>query len=290
MKYLGVIGHPLNQSLSPALQQAALDHLRLDIRYEAWPTPRDGLKTRIIGLRGESVLGANVTIPHKQSVIPFLDELDEAALKVGAVNTIVNRERRLFGYNTDVEGFLSALRQDGGCHPEGARAVIAGAGGAARAIAVALTQARAESITIVNRTLARANKLVESLRSLANESRIDSLPEMYASWMAVLPACDLLINCTSVGSAESPDEQESPVPVDLIRSTTLVFDLTYRPAETALLKAARERGARVLGGLPMLVYQGAASFKIWTGQDAPLDIMLEAASRALSAAPAERGA
>ena len=143
MKYLGVIGYPLTNSLSPDFQQAALDHLRLDIVYEAWPTPPNALGTRMTGLRAPAVLGANVTIPHKEAVIPLIDELDDLAHKTGAVNTIVNREGRLHGYNTDVAGFLRALREDAGFEPKGRRAVIVGAGGAARAVAMALIGERA---------------------------------------------------------------------------------------------------------------------------------------------------
>ena len=135
MKYVGVIGHPLKRSLSPAFQQAAFDHLGLDVRYEAWPTPPERLAETVAGLRGPDRLGANVTIPHKEAVVPLLDDVDELSRRVGAVNTIVNRDGRLFGHNTDVAGFLRVLREDGGLDPAGARVLVAGAGGAARAVA-----------------------------------------------------------------------------------------------------------------------------------------------------------
>jgi shikimate dehydrogenase len=285
LKYAGVIGYPLKRSLSPVFQQAALDHLRLDIVYEAWPTPEDGLETRVTTLRSPTVLGGNVTIPHKEAVIPLLDEIDALASRMGAVNTIVNDGGRLRGHNTDVGGFLRALREDGGFEPEGRRVVVAGAGGAARAVVAGLLDARVASVSVINRTLSRANRLVEDLRSFAGESELRTLPEMYASWAAVMGSCDLLVNCTSAGSA-GPDE-ESPVPVDLIRSSMLVYDLIYDPAETALMAASRSRGARVLGGLPMLIYQGAASFEMWTGEEAPLDIMFDAARGALTAGAAK---
>jgi shikimate dehydrogenase len=275
LKYLGVIGYPLKRSFSPIFQQAALDHRRLDIVYEAWPTPADGLETRMTTLRSPTVLGANVTIPHKEAVMPLLDGLEELAGRVGAVNTIVNREGKLFGYNTDVPGLTRALREDGGFEPTGKRAVIAGAGGAARAAVAALLEAEAASVTVINRTLARANKLVEDLREHAGKSELRALPEMYASWAAVMGSADLLLNCTSAGSAGF--DSESPIPLELIRHGMLVCDLIYDPAETALMAAARKRDATVLGGLPMLVYQGAASFELWTDQEAPVDIMFEAA-------------
>jgi shikimate dehydrogenase len=285
LKYAGVIGYPLERSLSPMFQQAALDHLRLDVVYEAWPTPDDGLTTRIATLRSPAVLGANVTVPHKESVISLLDNVDALAGRVGAVNTIVNRDGKLQGHNTDVMGFMRALREDGGFEPEGRRIVVAGAGGAARAVIAGLLEARAASVSVINRTLSRANRLVADLGASAREAELRALPEMYASWAAVLGSCDLLVNCTSAGSAGF--KGEPPVPVDLIRSRMLVCDLVYHPSETSLMAAAGKRGARVLGGLPMLVYQGAASFELWTGQEAPLEVMFQAARGALKAGAAK---
>jgi shikimate dehydrogenase len=281
VRYLGVIGYPLKQSLSPAFQQAALDHLRLDILYEPWPTPADGLPTRITGLRAPSVLGANVTIPHKEAALPMMDELDDIARKVGAVNTIVNREGRLHGYNTDVAGFLHALREDAGFDPSGRRALVVGAGGAARAAVVSLSEASAASVTVINRTLPRAERLIEDLRPISSATALSALPDEPSLWAASLERCDLLVNCTSVGSAGSPEEKQSPVPTELLRPDILVYDLIYRPAETPLMTAARQLGCQVMGGLPMLVYQGAASFELWTGREAPLDIMFGAARQAL---------
>jgi shikimate dehydrogenase len=286
LKYLGVIGYPLERSLSPVFQQAALDHAQLDIAYEKWPTPPDGLSTRVTGLRAESVLGANVTVPHKEAVVPMIDEVDEVARRVGAVNTIVNKAGRLYGYNTDVGGFMRALREEGDFDPAGRRAVVAGAGGAARAVVAGLLQAQAASITVINRTLSRANRLAEELRPLNNATELRALPEMYASWMAVMTSCDLLVNCTSAGSPGL--EKESIIPPDLIRSPMLVHDLVYYPAETPLLVEARKRGARTLGGLPMLIYQGAASFELWTSKKPPLEVMFDAAREALGAGTGRR--
>lgn len=279
--YLGIIGYPLRHSLSPIFQQAAIDHLGLDIVYQAWPTPQDGLAIRVTGLRTPTVLGANVTIPHKEACLPLMDELDALVEKVGALNTIVNRSGRLHGYNTDVEGFLRALREDAGFEPQGKRVLIAGAGGAARAVVVALAEAGAASVTVINRTFHRATRLVEELRAAVGEMQLNALPDMYASWAATAVGCHLLVNCTSVGSGGSDQEKGSPVPEDVIHPGVLVYDLIYRPAETVLMRTARQRGARVIGGLPMLIYQGAASFKIWTGLEAPVDVMFAAARSAL---------
>ncbi|HEY8768552.1 MAG TPA: shikimate dehydrogenase [Dehalococcoidia bacterium] len=281
MQYLGVITDPHKQSTSPALQQAAIDALGLGMVYKRWPTPPDGLATRVTGLRAPSVLGANVTIPYKEAVMPMLDELDPLAQCVGAVNTIVNREGRLSGYNTDVGGFLRALRDDAGFDSRGCDAVIAGAGGAARAVVVALIESGAASIAVLNRSAERAQRLVDDLSPHAGGTWLEALPAAPGSWAKMAPRAQLLVNCTSVGMADS-SQDASPVPSGLIRPEMLVFDLIYRPLETLLLRDARASGACVLGGLPMLVYQGAASFKIWTGQEAPIDIMLDAARKVLA--------
>ncbi|MCH7836087.1 MAG: shikimate dehydrogenase [Chloroflexi bacterium] len=280
-KYVGVIGHPLKRSLSPVFQQAALDHLGLDIRYEAWPTPEDRLAERVGGLRAPDRLGANVTIPHKQAALYLLDGSDDLCRRVGAVNTIVHREGKLYGHNTDVAGFLRALREDGGFDPAGVRVLVAGAGGAARAVAVALIDAGAASVTFINRTFSRAAELVEEIGPQAGGTELNALPDVYASWRASAISCRLLINCTSVGMAGTKEEKGSPVPIELIPPDALVFDLIYRPAKTPLMAAAEKRGASVLGGLPMLIYQGAESFHLWTGLEAPLEVMFKVARAGL---------
>ncbi|MCH8814817.1 MAG: shikimate dehydrogenase [Chloroflexi bacterium] len=283
MSFLGVIGHPLKNSLSPVFQQAALDHLNLGITYEPWSTAADGLETRVTTLRAPTIVGANVTIPHKEAIVPLLDKVDDLARTVGAVNTIVNDGGKLLGYNTDVEGAVEALRRDAGFDPAGKRVVVAGAGGAARAMVVSLLRAKAASIVVINRTFSRATKLVEELQPLAKGAALKALPEMHVSWTSATMGCDLVVNCTSAGSTGTGEEGDSPVPAEAIHAGALVYDIIYRPFETTLMRTAKERGARVLGGLPMLIYQGAASFKLWTGRDAPVEVMFEAARTALKA-------
>ena len=285
MKYLGVIAGTGKRSLSPAFQQAALDALRLDIVYEAWPTDPEGLATRVATLRGEAVLGANVTIPHKEAILPLLDEVDSLAKRIGAVNTVANHAGLLSGHNTDVEGFLRALRDDAGLDPAGCRVLVAGAGGAARAVVVALAESAAASVTVINRTFPRASRLVGDLRTPGARTAFNALPNIHASWTAGSVGCDLLVNCTPAGSGSfSGDGDGMPVPVDILRSGMLVYDLVYLPAETPLMAAAKSRGAGVIGGLPMLIYQGAASFRLWTGREAPVDVMFAAARGALGPA------
>ena len=281
MQYLGVITHPDKQSTSPAFQQAALDALGLDIKYERWPTPVDGIDTRVTGLRAPSVLGANVTIPHKETAMALVDELDDLAQRVGAVNTILNTEGRLSGYNTDVEGFLRSLEVEGGVTPRGRRVLIAGAGGAARAVVIALIEGGAEHVRIINRDQQRAVRLAGNLRLQESDTELDVLPDTPENWAKAAAEADTLVNCTSLGMAGGTEEQRSPIPARLIHPDMLVYDLVYRPSETPLLRDAKARGAKTIGGLPMLIYQGAASFKIWTGEDPPIDVMTAAAREAL---------
>jgi shikimate dehydrogenase len=282
MQFAGVISAPGKQSLSPAFQQAAFDHLGIAVKYEHWPTPADGLETRVIGLQAPDVLGANVTIPHKEACLSLVDDYDPLVRRVGALNTIHNDGGTLRGYNTDVEGFLRPL-QDAFFETRGCTAVIAGAGGAARAVVIALAEAGAARIAVVNRTLERAERLVSDLSAAVKPVQLVAALDSRDSWQKAAAEANLLVNCTSLGTAGTPEEDRSPMPSDLLRSQTLVYDLVYQPAETRLIRDAREAGARTIGGLAMLIYQGAASFKLWTGKEAPVDIMFQAAEAALAA-------
>jgi shikimate dehydrogenase len=281
MRYAGVISGMGKKSLSRFFQQAAFDALDIDVKYEHWPTPPDELETRVAGLRAPSILGANVTIPHKEACLSLMDEVDTLVGKVGALNTILSDRGKLCGYNTDVAGFLGGLK-DSGFEVSGCHAAIAGAGGAARAVVIALAEGGAASVMVVNRTLARAQRLVSELREHSGATELRALPDKRESWEAAAAEAGLLVNCTSLGSVETPEEDLSPVPSELINSEMLVYDLVYRPAETRLLRDAAAAGAATVGGLPMLIYQGAASFEIWTGQKPPIDAMLTAAQGALS--------
>jgi shikimate dehydrogenase len=279
-KCVGLIGHKLSHSISPQFQQAAFDYLRLDIRYDVWETSKDDLPQVMEGLRDASKLGANLTIPHKEAVLPLLDKMDNDARRIRAVNTVVNREGKLIGYNTDASGFIRALRDDGAFSPRNKRVVLLGAGGAARAVGFALVDTGVKSLIILNRGMERG-------RALAWDLKISDTEVIALSWkdgrtLIALGECDLLVNCTSVGMKDSSAEGKSPLGMGLIPKRALVYDVVYNPMETPLLSAAKKVGARTLGGLPMLVYQGAASFELWTGQSAPIDIMMRAAKRALS--------
>lgn len=284
-KFVGIIGYPLKHSISPYFQQAALDYYELDIRYQAWETVPGELGEMVSRLRHPQNLGANVTVPYKESVLPLLDEIDDVAGLIGAVNTIVNRDGRLAGFNTDAHGFVEALRERGDFEPEGKQAVILGAGGAARAVGFALIHGRVKLLTIINRTLERAEALADSLRgyqaSAGLATRVVALPWENVNMPQTFGRCHLIVNCTTIGMRHSPEEGKSPLNLEAIPGGALVYDLIYNPSPTPLLQLAQRAGANILGGLPMLVYQGAASFELWTHRKAPIDIMLQKAEEVL---------
>lgn len=275
MRLAGIIGHPVAHSLSPVFQQAAFEACGLEARYERWDTPAEALAGRLVSLRDPKYLGANVTIPHKEAVIPLLDELGGQAARMGAVNTIVNREGRLFGFNTDGPGFVAAVRNEAAFDPAGRRCLLLGAGGAARGIAFALADARAAAVAIWNRSPERAERLAR---------------DVAASGAEVAPAAepspsgfDLVVNCTSLGMHGTGTEAELPCDPAQAAPGALFVDIVYAPEHTAWLQAARAAGVRTLGGLPMLIYQGALAFELWTGVHAPVETMFEAARKALAA-------
>lgn len=276
---LGIIGHPIGHSISPLFQQAALDAIGFDGAYEAWDVVPDGVGEFVAGLRSPGTLGINVTVPHKEAVIPFLDEVDDWASTAGAVNTIVNRDGRLTGHNTDGIGFLRALREGAGFDPRGRDVLVLGAGGSARGVVYALARAGIAQLFIANRTLERAERLVD----IAIDSGIAAEAMALSDASSATGEVALIVNCTSMGMVHGPDETGTPLSAADIPSAVLVNDLVYNPLETPLLREAARAGAATLGGIQMLVYQGAASFEMWTGHDAPVAVMLEAATAAMRA-------
>jgi shikimate dehydrogenase len=249
------------------MQQPALDALGLPIRYERWHTTAAELPDRIASLRSGDVLGANVTVPHKQAVIELIDEISPLAKAAGAVNTIVNRDGTLFGDNTDIYGFKRSLLETVS-DVAGRPVVVLGAGGAARAVILALTELGVPAMTIVNRSQARAHDLISDLHVTATVAE---------SADGVLADAGLLVNTTSLGWHRG----EMPIAEALLErmpSNALVADLTYR--DTDLIEAARRRGLQTLDGLGMLVYQGVLAFERFTGQQPPVDVMWSAARAA----------
>jgi len=302
-KFIGLIGYPVKHSISPYFQQAALDYYQLDIRYEAWETSPAELEFTVAKIKEPQNLGANVTVPYKEAVLPLLDEVDDLANLIGAVNTIAKRDDKLIGFNTDAYGFIEALNKEGHFEPRGTGVVILGAGGAARAVSFALVQKKMSALIIINRTFERGKALADSLRSYIRDSSPDSerseeeelrvtwsgglgteviaLPWQSLSFHETLDHCELIVNCTTIGTKYSSQEGQSPLSIEVIPRDILVYDLVYNPWPTPLLQLAQKAGANILGGLPMLVYQGAASFELWTDREAPVDIMLNKAKEVL---------
>ena len=264
----GVIGDPIEHSLSPQMHNAAFKELGLNCIYLPFRVTRRNLKSAMIGMRALNIRGFNVILPHKTAVIKFLDELDEAAQEVGAVNTVLNDEGRLIGYNTDGLGAARALEEQD-VDPSDKRIVLVGAGGAARAIAFALARI-ARSIFILNRTRNRALKLAKDIeRRIGKKILTRSLTRN--SLLEVLRDADILINATSVGMY--PRTEETVATRKVLHSGIVVFDIVYNPIRTLLLREAEAVGAKTITGVGMLVHQGAEAFKIWTNRSPPIEVM-----------------
>jgi shikimate dehydrogenase len=254
--------------MSPVMHNTAYKKLGLDYVYIPFRVKPEGLEPAVAGLRALNVRGFNVTIPHKVAVIPWLDGLDPLAEKIGAVNTVVNTDGELRGYNTDAEGFLQALLEHG-IKPKGKRIAVLGAGGASRAITYIMV-GKGARVTILNRQqeLDWAEDIAQLIRKdLGKEVKVLELGQLAGA----IENVDILINATSVGM--SPAAEESPVSAHLLNKIPAVFDIVYNPMETRLLREAKAAGARVIGGVDMLAWQGALAFEKWTGQKAPLDLM-----------------
>lgn len=256
------------------MHNAAFKNLGLDGFYEARDISPESLAQAVKDLRRETVLGANVSVPHKLAVMPLLDELSEEAKAVGAVNTVVKRHGALLGHNTDAKGYARALEQ-AAFDLQGKRAVLLGAGGAARAVAYALLRG-GSSLQIYNRTPQKAHALATDF---ARYGEVNVLTDAFKS---AIKNCHLLVNTTSVGmEVAGHDPDLSPLPDGLLPAHALVSDIVYKPAKTRLLRDAEAKGLSTQNGLPMLVYQGAESFKLWTGQAPDADVMFRAAQQVL---------
>lgn len=274
----GVIGDPIEHTMSPVMHNAAFSELGIDYVYLPFRVKKDDLGQAIAGARALNLAGLNITIPHKVAVISFLDELDPIAERIGAVNTIVNDNGALRGYNTDATGFLQALL-DKGIKPEGKKVVVLGAGGASRGISFILAESGA-NLVILNRPveIEWAENLAREI-SQAFKKETAALELNDANLAEALEGTDILVNTTSVGM--SPDINETPVPMRLLKSTPIVFDIVYNPIQTRLLREAQAAGAGTISGLDMLAWQGALAFEKWTGLKAPLELMKKEAMKAL---------
>lgn len=270
----GLLGYPVSHSLSPLMHNYAFRHLGLAYHYAAFAVPPHLLPSAVEGIRALGFRGCNLTIPHKVAVIPLLDELDEEARLIGAVNTIVNEKGALIGYNTDGKGYLRSLTEETGILLSGGKAVILGAGGAARAIAVTLARSGLKEIVIANRTRDKAEELASTVFAAALKPAVPAVRVVSLEQAAEKVAdAGLLVNTTSIGM--TPHTEDCPLPTEVLHAELVVSDLVYAPLETALLRAAKKAGARTHPGVGMLVHQGALAFQYWTGREAPLKLMYE---------------
>ena len=272
-----VIGDPIEHTLSPAMHNSAFEHLKLDFVFLAFRVTSDELENAVRGACALGIRGLNVTMPHKNSVTEFLDEADPAVKFLGAANTILNQSGRLKGFNTDGVGALKALKQNG-VNLAGKRVLLLGAGGAAKAIAFSLAK-EVDELCILNRDAVKARELASVLEPFGKKIVGNELSPKQLQ--QELQDSDVLINATSVGM--TPYASESIVKPDWLKPELTVMDIVYNPVETKLIRDAKASGAQVINGVEMLLYQGAASFEIWAGGKAPVDVMRKAALKQISA-------
>jgi shikimate dehydrogenase len=263
----GLFGYPVEHTLSPAMHNAAFDHLGLDFRYLPFLVHPDSLKEAVGAVKALTLAGVNVTVPHKEKVIPFLDEVNEEALFIGAVNTIVNSKGKLTGYNTDGRGFMRSLAEKG-IAVEGRRILIAGAGGASRAVSYYLSE-KAGELCLFDPDRPKLDKLVSELSEIRTNVRA-------AEEMGDTGGFDILINATPLGLRE-----KDPLPFDIAALTPghVVCDLIYR--KTGLIESASKKGSRTINGLGMLLWQGILAFELWTNTAAPVEVMRKALMQAI---------
>lgn len=278
-RLVGIIGNPLSHSLSPTIHNAAFDYLGLNWCYVPLPVEEGRLDIALEGIKALRYAGVNVTMPYKTDVLPLLDEVAMFAESVGAVNTILVDKGKLIGYNTDGRGFYTSLVRDVGYEVKGKRVLVLGAGGASRSVTVSLALAGCASIVIVNRSPDKSRQLAEII--------LRSAPDIDVKWLSpddnydiVVAESDLIINATPLTTFNG----SLRVPVSLLNKNHLVCDLNYSLYQPPLLQEAEARGAEVMDGKGMLLYQAAAAFEIWTGLEAPVEVMRVALLRALEEA------
>ena len=268
----GLIGHPVEHSFSPPMHNAAFNALDMDWTYVAFDVEPSNLKSAIDGARSLNIKGLNVTIPHKIEVMKYLDEIDEVARLIGAVNTIDFRNMK--GYNTDGIGAVKAIEEVTSIKNK--NVVVAGAGGASRAISFYIAKYGAESITILNRNVDKASNLAKDI-NLIDDVRADSISQIND----YVCEADILIDTTPVGMHPNVDA-DAIVGAEDMHEDLVVFDAVYNPNETSLIKQAIKANAKPVYGIKMLLYQGVESFKIWTGQNPPVDVMEDALRKTLN--------
>lgn len=264
---LGVIGDPIRHSLSPLMHNTALHALGLDYCYLPFHVKPEMLTQAVRGFQAMGMLGFNATIPHKEALLPLMDWLTPLAERIGAVNTVaIDATGSLRGYNTDAQGFTDDLCYRWPMAINGWQVLMLGAGGAARGVAVGLLEAGVKKLTVANRTGHRAKQLMDALAPFYPQAEIQAVP--LNGDQLPLEQIQLLVNTTSIGLR---GEEENPIPLARLPDSARVYDIVYSPPQTPLLRAAKARGLQTANGLGMLVFQGARSFEIWTGQKMPVD-------------------
>jgi len=276
-RIVGVIGDPVQHSRSPQMHNAAIVERKLDYVYVPFHVRSGELREAIEGFKALNVLGVNVTIPHKQTVMPILDDVSHEATLIGAANTLIFCDGRVSGDNTDAQGFLRAMTEEGIDIPVGGSAVVLGAGGAARAVVVALALSGLGLITVANRTGWKAIQFEKNLATIS-ETEISAVDLASNQLNSAIRSADLLVNTTSVGMQETDQLLIDP---DLLNPGTIVYEIVYTPPETPLLRVAREKGCQTIGGIGMLVHQGAIAFEKWIGIVPNVETMRIALEQAL---------
>lgn len=271
---VGLIGHPISHTFSPAMHNAAFAQMGLNFVYVPLPVQSQNIAAAVNGIRGLSLAGVNVTMPHKSSVMAHLDYVAPEAKLIGAVNTIVNENGVLKGYNTDAPGFLKSLAIDAGVTPKDKKVMLMGAGGAARAVSVQLALSGARQIVFTS-PLPEEITVIKEIITGATDTLVDEVCWDEAEIAAHLQDVDILVNATPLGmhplTAEMP-----PVRIKDLNQNALVYDLVYNPSETLLMRTAREHGIKAVNGLGMLLYQGALAFEKWAGLEPPINVMKDA--------------
>ncbi len=272
-RVVGLIGYPIDYTLSPAMHNAAFKELNLNFVYLPFKVKLENLKLAIRGLLALNIVGVNVTIPYKELVMKDLHDFSQEASMIGAVNTICVHEGKFIGDNTDGKGFVTSLIGEMNIDPSGKKIVILGAGGTARAIGFSLAKLGIKRITFTDKDMVKAESLSSDIKHHFHELWLDTVGLEDKEFEDYIKDCDILINVTPSGMHENDPLLINP---DWLFSNQLVYDIIYNPPQTPLLKVAKAKGCKTQNGISMLIYQGALSFELWTGKKAPIEVMRKA--------------
>ena len=267
-KLYGLIGNPVEHSLSPYMHNAAFSRLNIDAAYLPFLVEKGKLRQAISALKRTGISGFNVTVPFKSECIKYLDRIDPVAKAIGAVNTVVNKDRKLIGYNTDCTGFLRSVKEDLSFSPKGRDIFLLGAGGAARAVAFGLAKSNAKTIMIYDIMPLKVNALITDVKK--SFPAVDIIASGFKDMPRLIQGCRLLVNCTPVGMRS---KDPLPIKAKLLHKGLKVYDIVYTPLKTRLVKTAEGKSIKAVNGINMLLYQGVLAFELWTGRKAPVSLM-----------------